>query len=293
MDEASESAVAAAVAAANRAAEAAASVYDAICEAPQVQEARQRRGLFGLGKYLVGDPTASDLDRCGIDLILGSIGIRGAVSLDDRMSTVHHLAQEGLTRPAPMPCRPLASTDDVSLCLALDAAALVRANIELAFSAANLAMAYEWAQEGDSGGERAIASRLSLDTHTPVGIALGATRIAVRVFLSQHRPKPYTPGAPDEQTADGYDAMFAAAASDVVRMMAATRSGTNYLTHDPMLSSEASYLAREIAKIAQSAATESSEPHDSALTPIGTVATVAADLAAETAEAYEAARKAM
>lgn len=151
MNEASQRAVATVVAAASRAAEAAIHLYDAVCDSPGVQSSRQRRGLFGFGKHLAGDPTVADLDRISISSMLVFIGIGGAVSIDDRMNSVSYLAQEGLVRLAPLPCRPLASTDDISLCLALDAAALVRGTMELAFSAANLDIAFDWAEEGSAG----------------------------------------------------------------------------------------------------------------------------------------------
>ena len=266
-------------------------LYNAVCEAPGVSDARQRRGLFGLGKHLAGDPTAADHDCIAVDLILNFIG-SSAMSSDDRMNLVNHSSQEALARPAPQPCRPLASTDDIALCLALDAASLSRSNVGLTFGAANLDIAFELEREGDTEGERAIPIRLFLDAHAPVGIALGATRIALRVFVNSHRTQLIT-GASGQQWAVSYDAMLAAARSDIQSMMASIRAATESPTPDPALASPASYLARELSSIAHNVADEVNTRDSSTLGSIAENASTVADLAAEAAEAHYTALRAI
>ena len=167
-----------AVVAADRAATAAMYAYDAVCKEPVVLEARQRRSLLGLGRNLAGDPNAADLDRMAVELILLFIGKGGMIPFDDRLNGVFALGQEALARAAPPPSKRMASADDLELCLAIDAAALVRVAIELALGAANLDIARELAEQGDADADRAIATRLAMDIHAPVGVAFGATRIA-------------------------------------------------------------------------------------------------------------------
>ena len=210
MEPHTETAVAAAINVACDAAKAGVRLYNAVCEVPGVLEARQRRGLFGLGKHLAGNPTAADHDCFAIDLMLTFIG-NSAMSPDERHDLVDYLSLEASARPAPQPCRPLASTDDIALCLALDVAALIRSNIGLALGVAYLDVALEWAQEGDSEGKQAIPLRLLLDAYAPVSLALGATRIALRVALD-----PRTKGASlGRQLCDQYDAAIAALSSDI------------------------------------------------------------------------------
>ena len=249
--------------------------------------ARRRRGLLGLGKNLTGDPNASDLDRMAIDLILLFIGRGETIPFDDRMNAVYSLGQEALARPSPPPSKPMASTDDIALCLAIDAAALIRVAVELALSAANLDIASEWAEEGDANADRAIATRLNLDIHAPVGVAFGATRIAVRVFVARHRPTFWQ---------HDYDTLLEAARFDIRRIHANARSDTED-TVGPTLGLAASYLAGELAKIAHNTALEAGQDDGGTLAPtviaIADIASEAADLATEAAEAYEAARKAM
>ena len=123
-----EAAVAAAINAACDAAKAGVHLYNAVCEVPGVLDARQRRGLFGLGKHLAGDPTAADHDCIAIDLMLNFID-SSAMSPDERYNLVGHLSQEASARPAPKPGRPLASREDIALYLAIDAAALIRSSV--------------------------------------------------------------------------------------------------------------------------------------------------------------------
>ena len=82
-----EAAVAAAINAACDAAKAGVHLYNAVCEVPGVLDARQRRGLFGLGKHLAGDPTAADHDCIAIDLMLNFID-SSAMSPDERYNTI-------------------------------------------------------------------------------------------------------------------------------------------------------------------------------------------------------------
>ena len=255
-------------------------------------DARQQRGLFGLGKHLAGNPTAADHDCIAIDLMVNFIGT-SAMSPGERYNLVDHLSQEASARPAPQPCRPLASTDDIALCLALDAAALIRSNMGLAFGAANLDVALEWAQEGDTEGKRAIPIRLLLDAHAPVGLALGASRIALRVTLD-----PQTKGAYlGRQLCYQYDAALAALGSDIQRMMVSIRAEIESPRPNPAPASPASYLAKELANIAHNVADLSritkGARDGNALDSIAENASAVANLAAETAEAYDTARKAI
>ena len=287
-----EAAVAAAINAACDAAKAGVHLYNAVCEVPGVLDARQRRGLFGLGKHLAGDPTAADHDCIAIDLMLNFID-SSAMSPDERYNLVGHLSQEASARPAPKPGRLLASTEDIALCLAFDAAALVRLSVfRVARSAANLDMALEWAQEGDTEGERAIPIRLLLDAQEPVGLAISAARIALRVFVNSHRTH-LIAGVEGQQWAVGYDSMLAAARSDIQRMMASIRADIESPTPDPALASPASYLAKELATIAHNVAEEVNARDGSTLGSIAESASAVANLAAETAEAYDTARKAI
>lgn len=295
MDNMSELAVAAAVLAAARAATAAARVYDAVCKEPGVLAARRRRGLMGLGKHLTGDPNASDLDRNAIDLVLLFIGRGETTPLDDRINTVYHLGQEALARPTPPARKPIASTDDIALCLALDTAALIRVAVELALGATNLDIASEWAGEGDADADRAIATRLTLDIHTPVGLAFGATCITTRIFVARHRLalRKASRMGPDVHA---YDTILEAAASNILRIHVCARSDNANAGLDPTLGPAASHLASELANIAHNAAVGAGED-DSVLAPsviaIGHIASDAVNLAAEAAEAYEVACKAM
>lgn len=287
-----EAAVAAAINAACDAAKAGVHLYNAVCEVPGVLDARQRRGLFGLGKHLAGDPTAADHDCIAIDLMLNFID-SSAMSPDERYNLVGHLSQEASARPTPKPGRPLASTEDIALCLAFDAAALVRLSVfRVARSAANLDMASECAQEGDTEGERAIPIRLLLHAQEPVGLAISATRIALRVFVNSHRTH-LIAGVSGQQWAVSYDAMLAAARSDIQRMMASIRGAVESPTPDPELASPASYLAKELATIARKVSEEVNARDSSSLDSISEDACAVADLAAETAEAYDKALKAI
>ena len=243
MEAHTETAVAAAINAACDAAQAGVDLYNAVCDAPGVLDARQRRGLFGLGKHLAGDPTGADRDCIAIEVVLNFIG-SSAMSSDDRMNLVNHLTQEAVARSAPQPCRPLASTDDIALCLALDAAAFIRTNMGLTLGAAHVDLEFELAQRRDTDG-RGIAIPLLLDAHVPVGLALGATRIALRVCLD-----PRTRGAYlGRQLCSQYDAAFAVLNSNVQAMMASIRADMESPTLDPALASPASYLAKEFANI--------------------------------------------
>ena len=298
MNAASERAVADAVAASRATVTAAVRAYDTVCDEPTVLAARQRRGLLGLGKQLAGNPNASDVDRTSIDVMLGFIGAWGGIPIDDRMNIVSSFAQEAFTRPALPHSKPIASTDDLALCIALDAAALIRLTTELVFNTASLDIAVAWAEEGDTDADRVIATRLTMDTHTPIGIALGAVRMPCRISLAQRRPGHSFPGASGPRpVARGYDDIFQAAASDLLRIYTATRSEIEAVALDPTLGPEASYLAGEIANIAHNVAAEASEFDGGGLAPtfidIAKTASAVAGLAAETAAAYETARKAM
>ena len=260
-----------------------------MCESPGVLDARQRRGLLGLGKYLAGDPTAADCDCVAIDLLLNSVG-SSAMSPDERYNLVGHLSQEASARPEPKPCKPLASTEVLALCLALDSAALIRLSVfRVARSAANLDMALEWAQEGDTEAEQAIPIRLLLDAQEPVGLAISATRIGLRIFVNSHRTQ-LIAGASGQQWAVGYDAMLAAARSDMQSMVASIRAAP---TPDPALASPASYLARELSSIAHNVADEVNTRDSSTLGSIAENASTVADLSAEAAEAYDTALRAI
>ena len=228
--------------------------------------------------------------------MLGFIGTWGGISLDDQANAISLLAQEALARPAPPPWKPIASTDDLALGIALDAAALIRGTLELAFNTANLEIAATWAAEGDTDADSAIATRLTMDTHTPIVTALGTARIAARIFLA-HLAKMHPGWSVRADVAQSYDDIFRGAVSDMLRIQAATRSDTEAIALDPTLGPEASYLVGEIANIARSAAAEASEYSGGGLAPtfmdIGNAASVAADFAAKAAEANEAARVAM
>ena len=285
-------AIAAAINTACDATKAGVHLYNAVCEAPGVLDARQRRGLLGLGKHLAGDPIAADHDCIAVELVLNFVG-NSAMSSDDRMNLVNHLTQEAVARSAPQPCRPLASTDGIALCLALDAAAFIRTNMSFALGAANLDVALEWAQEGDPESWRAIPLRLLLDAHAPVGLALGASRIALRVALD-----PETKGAYlGRQLCHQYDDALTALGSDIQRMMVSIRANIESPSLDPALASPASYLAKELANISHNVANLSGVSRgargSNALDSIAENASAVADLAAEAAEAYDAARKAM
>ena len=290
MEAHTETTVIAAINAACDAAKAGVRLYNAVCDVPGVLGARQRRGLFGLGKHLAGNSTAADLDCIAVDFMLTFIGNSAAMSPDERYDLVGYLSQEASARPAPQPCRPLASTDDIALCLALDAAALVRLSIfRVARSAANLDMALEWAQEGDTEGERAIPVRLLLDAHEPVGLAISATRVALRVFLNLNRTHHIV--IADQQLAVGYDSIFAAARLDIQNMMVSIRADIASPTLDPAVASTAPYLAKELATIAHNVAGEVSARDSSILGSIAENAGAVANLAAETSEAYDTALK--
>ena len=285
-------AVAAAIYAANDASKAGVRLYNAVCEVPGVQEARQRRGLFGVGEYLAGDPTAADHDSIAVDLMLNFIG-SSAMSPDERHNLVGHLSQEASARPAPKPGRPLASTEDIALCLAIDAAALIRLSVfRVACSAANLDMALEWAKEGDTEGEQAIPIRLLLDAQEPVGLAISAARIVLRVFVDSHRTQ-LIAGVSGQQWAVSYDALLSAARSDIQSMMASIRAVIESPTPDPALASPATYLARELSNIAHNVANEVNTRDSITLGSIAENASAVADLAAETAEAYDTALRAI
>ena len=283
MEAHTQAAVADAINAACHAAKAGVRLYNAVCEAPGVLDARQRRGLFGLGKHLAGDPTAADHDCIAVDLMLNFIG-NSAMSSDDRMNLVNHLTQEAVARSAPQPCRPLASTDDIALCLALDAAAFIRTNIGLALGAAHVDLEFELAQRRDTDG-RGIAIPLLLNAHIPVGLALGATRIALRVGLD-----PRTQGAYlGRQLCCEYDAALAALDSDTQHMMASIRADIESPTPDPELASPGSYLAKEFANIVHNVTMVVGSAHAS----IAENASAVAHLAAKTAEANDTALKAI
>ena len=285
-----QAAVADAINAACYAAKAGVRLYNAVCEAPGVLDARQQRGLFGLGKHLAGDPTAADYDCIAIDLMLNFVG-SSAMSPDERYNLVGHLSQEASARLEPKPGRLLASTEDIALCLAFDAAALIRLSVfRVARSAANLDVALEWAQEGDTEGEQAIPIRLLLDAQEPVGLAISAARIVLRVFVNSHRAQ-LIAGVSGQQWAVSYDAMLAAARSDIQSMMASIRAVIESPTPDPSLASPAPYLARELSNIAHNVADEVNTRDSSTLGSVAENASTVADLAAEAAEAYDTALK--
>ena len=292
METHSQAAVADAVNAACHAAKAGVHLYNAVCEAPGVLDARQRRGMFGLGTHLAGDPTAADHDCIAIDLMLNFVG-SSAMSPDDHLNVVKHLIRERETRPAPKPCRPLASTDDIALCLASDAAALVRLSVfRVACSGANLDILFRLAQEGDTEGERSIPIRLLLDAQEPTGLAISAARIVLRVFVTAHWTQ-LVAGATGQQWAESYDAILAAARSDIQSMMASIRAEVESPTLDPAIASPASYLARELSNIAHNVAGEVNKGDSSTPDSIAEYASTVADLAAETAEANDRAMKAI
>ena len=285
MNSETKQAVAAVVAAAIRTVEAAAHVYDTVGLYPAVQLARCRRGFWGLGKQLVGDTNTSDLDRRDIDLMLAMI-TQKVGSLDLRADAIFRRSRQAMGRPAPKPAKPLASRDDIGLCLALDANALNRATVELAMNAANLDLAVEWAEEGDAKADYAIATRLSIDTHSPPTIALGAPCVAVRVLVKEL-----------PALSDTYDAGFEIAASSILRNHAIARGTAEIRSGYPVLETEPSIVARDLADTALSAAAEVNAHRNGSFGPmmraIVDSASITAGLAAETAEAYEAARKAM
>ena len=91
----------------------------------------------------------------------------------------------------------------------------------------------------------------------------------------------------------GYDSMLAAARSDIQRMMTSIREDIASPTPDPALASPAPYLAKELATIAHNVAEEVNARDSSSLGSIAENASAVADLAAETAEAYDTAREAI
>ena len=291
MEARTETAVVAAINTACETAKAGLRLYDTVCEVPGVLDARQRRGLFGLGKRQVGNPSDADHDYVTTDLLLNFIGGSG-MSTEVRYNLFSNLSQEVLARPAPQPCRPLASTDDITLCLALDAAVHIRSNIGFALGVANLDVALEWAQEGDHEANRAIPIRLLLDSHAPVGLAISATRIAMRVFVNSHRTH-LMAGVSGQQWAAVYDSMIAAAGSDIQRMMASIRADVGSTTLDPTPASTAPYLAKEFATIAHNVAEEVNARSNSVTDSIAESASTVASLASETAAAYDTAIKAI
>ena len=136
-----------------------------------------------------------------------------------------------------------------------------------------------------------------MDTHTPLSIALGSARVALRVFLAQRPDRPFPGSSESVPAPQAYDAIFWAAASEMLRIHAATRSETEAVRLDPALGPVVSNLASEVADIARNAAAEVSEYQGGGLAPtviaISAIASSTASLAAEAAKAYETARKAV
>ncbi len=267
-------------------------LYHSVCEIPAVQDARQRRRLLGFGRHLAGDPTAADQDCTSIDLILNFVG-SSAMSPYDHLNVLKHLILEREGRPEPEDGKPLTSTDDFALCLASDAAALVRLSVfRVACSCANLDIIFRLAREGDTEGKESIPIRLLLDAQEPTGLVISATRIVLRVLVGSNRTQ-LIAGTSSQQWAASYDAILDAARLDIQSMMASIRAVIESPTPDPTIASPASYLAREISNIAHNVADEVNKRDSSILGSIAKDASLVADLAAKAAGEYDTALRAV